>query len=193
MSQKQQGSALAVVLVVFGALFVIAGLVVMMFIGANNTAVDFDAQLKAEHTRNKTLLANHYQTSVEVAQVPGMMAEDVQKVAIAAIEGRYGKDGSKAVFQALQEQNPTLDSSLYAKVQQVIESGRKEFQLGQERLTDKVRAYESALGRFPQGMFMRVLGVPKVPLATYNIVITEGAAKAFETGKEAGPVQLRAK
>jgi uncharacterized protein (UPF0333 family) len=189
--QKQQGSAGIIALVLLGIVIGLAGLVVMVLIGANNTGAEFDAKIKSEHSRNKTLLANHYQKSVEVAQVPGMMRDDVKEVAIAAIEGRYGKDGSKAVFQMLTEQNPALDSSLYAKVQQVIESGRNEFQTGQERLLDVTRSYEQALNSAPKGFVMRMLGFPKVPLDSYNIVITDGAAKAFETGKEAGPVKLR--
>lgn len=189
--QKQQGSAGVIALVILGIVVGLVGLVVMVLIGANNTGAEFDAKIKAEHNRNKTLLATHYQKSVEVAQVPGMMRDDVKEVAIAAIEGRYGKDGSKAVFQMLTEQNPSLGETVYVKVQQVIESGRNEFQTGQERLLDITQSYERALNSLPKGAVMRMLGYPKVPLDAYNIVITEGVAKAFENGKEAGPVKLR--
>ena len=36
--------------------------------------------------------------------------------ALIALHGRYGEDGSKAVFQMLTEQNPTLDSTMYLNI-----------------------------------------------------------------------------
>lgn len=191
--QKQKGNALVVSLVILGAIVALGIVAVMMFIGANNTAAGFDSSVKYEHTNNKNVMAGYNQKVMEVAQVPEMMRDDFIKVATAAMEGRYGKDGSKAVFQALKEQNPTLDPSLYAKIQQVIESGRTEFQNSQTRLLDIKRSYEFALNSFPQGIFMRALGYPKVPLDTYNIVTTDRVERAFEKGKEDGPIQLRAK
>jgi hypothetical protein len=191
--KKQNGSAAVITLVVLGGLVALVGLAIMMFIGANNTAAGFDASVKYEHTNNKNVMAGYNQKVMEVAQVPDMMRDDFIKVATAAMEGRYGKDGSKAVFQMLTEQNPTLDPALYSKIQQVIESGRTEFQNSQTKLLDIKRSYEFALNSFPQGIFMRALGYPKMPLDTYNIVTTDRVERAFEKGKEDGPIQLRAK
>lgn len=191
--QKQNGSALAIVLVVLGAFLALGVLMVGMFISANNTAAAFDASVKYQHTNNKNVLATFNQKVMEVAQVPEMMRDDLVKVATAALAGRYGADGSKAVFQVLKEQNPNLDPSLYTKIQQVIESGRTEFQTSQTRLLDIKRSYESALNSAPQGPLMKLLGFPKVPLESYNIVTTGRVERAFENGKEDGPIQLRAK
>lgn len=191
--KKQQGGALLIVLAIVGVLVAGVIAVAMMAIGANNTANSFDAQVKAQHQNNKNILANYGQKVLEVSQVPEMMRDDLVKVASAAIEGRYGKDGSKAVFQMITEQNPTVDSQVYTKIQQVIEAGRNEFQTSQTRLLDIKQSYETALGSFPQGAFMRFLGYPKVALDTYNIVTTERTERAFEKGKEDGPLQLRQK
>ena len=191
--QKQKGSALAVTLVVLGALVALIGLAVMMFIGANNTAAGFDASAKYQHANNKNVLANFNQKVMEIAQVPEMMRDDLIKISTAAMEGRYGPDGSKAVVQMLREQNPNQDPSLYTKIQQVIDSGRTQFETSQTRLLDIKRSYEFALNSWPQGIFMRALAYPKVPLDTYNIVTTDRVERAFSAGKEDGPIQLRAK
>jgi hypothetical protein len=189
--KTQNGSTLVVVLGMLAAFVGLIVIAVMMFIGANNTANAFDQKVKYEHTNNKNVLAQYNQKVLEVAQVPAMMRDDLVKVATAAIQGRYGPDGSKAVFQMLREQNPNLDASMYTKIQQVVESGRNEFQTAQTRLLDVKRSYETALGSFPQGVLMHALGYPKVPLDTYNIVTTDGVENAFKTGKESGPIQLR--
>lgn len=189
--KKQQGGALAIVLVILGIIgaLVVAG--IMMVVSANNTAAGLDAQIKAAHTDNKNVLSQYNQKVLEAAQVPEMMRDDLIKVATAAIEGRYGAGGSKAVFQAISEQNPNVDSQVYVKIQQIIEAGRNEFQNRQTKLIDIKSTYEAALNRFPQGPLMRMLGYPKVPLDTYNIVTTDRTEKAFQTGKEEGPLKLR--
>lgn len=191
--KKQNGNATVIVLGILGVVIALGVLIVGVLISANNTAAAFDASVKYQHSNNKNVLASFNQKVLEVAQVPEMMRDDLVKVATAALQGRYGADGSKAVFQMLKEQNPTLDPSLYTKIQQVIESGRTEFQTSQTRLLDIKRSYETALTSAPQGPLMKLLGFPKVPLDSYNIVTTGRVERAFESGKEDGPIRLRAK
>jgi hypothetical protein len=111
-------------------------------------------------------------------------------VVTAALEGRYGEDGSRAVFQFIQEQNPQIDSTVYVQLQRIIESGRTEFAAAQTRLVDQRRVYETALGSFWQGTWMSVAGYPRINLEDYAIVSTARADEAFRTGVEE-PMQLR--
>lgn len=190
MKKQNFGGALTAVFITLGIVAALAGLVIMVFVGANNSANAFDQKVKYEHANNVQILASYGTKVVEAAQVPGMARDDILKVAEAAFRGRYGAEGSKAVFQAITEQNPTVDPALYTKLQQIIEAGRNEFQASQTRLLDVKRSYETALGSFPQGFIMKALGYPKVPLDKYNVVTSDRAEKAFETGREA-PIQLR--
>ena len=107
-----------------------------------------------------------------------------------AIQARYGKDGSKAMFQMIHEQNPSLDPALYRKLQQLIESGRDEFKNSQTRFIDVKRNYETQLGYFWGGMWLRMAGYPKINLADYKIVTTDATEEAFRTGRDK-PIQLR--
>jgi type II secretory pathway pseudopilin PulG len=189
--KKQFGGALVVALSLIGALFAIVALVVMVAISANNTANRFEQSIKAEHTNNKNVLSQYNQKILEAAQVPDMMRDDLIKVATATMEGRYGQDGSKALFQMITEQNPNVDAALYTKLQQIIESGRDEFKTSQTRLIDTKRAYTTALGDFPKGPIMSFMGFPRINLDDYNIVTTEGVEQTFKAGKEAAPIKLR--
>ena len=175
----------------FFALFLI-GVVVLFsqYVSAANYGNRTEVALLAKIDNNQNIYANGTQKIIEIAQVPAMYVADVTKVTQAAISGRYGADGSKAVFQMLKEQNPQLDSKMYLKIQQVIEAFRNEFQENQTEMLDMRRSYETALGNFMQGFFLHLAGYPKTPLSQFAIVTTDKAAETFKTHRDTG-VQLR--
>lgn len=69
--------------------------------------------------------------------------------------------------------------------------GRDEFKNAQTRLIDTRRAYETALGSFWQGMWLRIAGYPREDLSKYRAVIIDRVEETFRTGKESTPLQLR--
>ncbi len=148
--------------------------------------------LEGTATNNQNILAQYGQKVMEVASVSEIYRDDVQNTTTAAIQGRYGENGSKAIFQMLREQNPTLDSKIYTQIQQVMESGRNEFQQAQSKLIDQRRVYQTALGNVWAGFWLNMAGYPKVDLATtYIPITTDRAAAVFKAGKESGPIKLR--
>lgn len=189
--KKQRGSALVIGLVIAALAAVVLGVMGISYVSAYNHGNSMEKQLVALRDNNKNILAQYSQKVQEAAQLSSMYSEDVAKVTTAAIEGRYGPDGSKAAWQWLQEQNPVLDASVYIKVQQLIEAGRGEFQQGQTRLIDVRRSYETSLGSFWQGMWLRIAGYPKLDLNQFKPVTTDRTEEAFSKGKEDGPLKLR--
>ena len=188
---NQIGSAKAALLVVLGVVGALIAVVAMSYISAYNVGNQFENKLKAEYENNQNILAQYSQKVMEAAQVPDMMRDDMVAVARAALEGRYGENGSRAVFQAIAEQNPQTSEALYIKLQQIIEAGRDEFKNAQTRLIDTRRAYETALGSFWQGLWLRIAGYPKEDLTKYRAVITDSVEQTFKAGKEASPIKLR--
>ena len=171
--------------------------VVILFIGGCSSLVgmynDLSKQeqvIMAQYKQNQNNYDNYFKKVTEVAQVPTMYVDDLKKVYDSAIQGRYGKDGSKAVFQFLKEQNPQLDSSMYIQIQRVIESGRNNFESNQTMLIDKKNIYETKLRQFPTNVVAGIMGFPKIDLSKYDIVTSEETEKAFETKKSA-PLKLR--
>jgi len=140
---------------------------------------------------NENVLSTYSQKVMEVAQVPSMMADDVKDIMATALTSRYGSEGSKATMQWIKEQNPSVDAGMYKKIQQVIEAGRDEFKVSQTQLIDVKRNYETALGTFWRGMWMRMAGWPKLDLDDYKIISSTYAQKTFKEGKEDGPIKLR--
>lgn len=186
----QQGKA-AVWIVVAVALVAFFAALVGSYASAKTYGASVEASLKATKDDSRNVFAQAGQKIREVAQVPAMYAEDVERVARAAIEARYGDEGSKAAFQWLTEQNPQLDASVYTTVQQVISSSRRDFENAQRRQIDVRRQYEAALGSFWRGFWLAQAGYPKINLDDYQIVSTAHANTVFEAGQEEGPVQLR--
>ena len=173
----------------------VVGTLIAIVIGSYVTSYNYgnraENEIKAIWENNQNILAQYTQKVQEAAQVPGMMKDDVKEVVSAALSGRYGPDGSKAVFQWIQEQNPTVDAELYRKIQQIIEAGRDEFKVSQTRLIDAKRAYSTNLGYLWKGIWMRIAGYPKINLDDYKAITNDYANKAFSIGKEDGPIKLR--
>lgn len=149
-----------------------------------------ETALTAKLNDNRQLLGKHSTQIGEMAQVNTMYKDDLKEVYTAAIEGRYGENGSGAVMQWLQEQNPNMDSALYTRLSQKIEANRDEFANEQRMLLDQKRAYETQLGLFWSGLWLKFAGYPKINLADIKVVTSTHSNKAYETGVDDG-IQLR--
>jgi hypothetical protein len=101
----------------------------------------------------------------------------------ASMTGRYGASGSKAAFQWIQEQNPTVSPSVFLKLQQVIDIAYNNFETKQRTKIDIIRTYENKIGVFPGNLFASVFGYPKIDLKKLSSVIsTEETKKTWDTG-----------
>lgn len=161
-------------------------------IGIANYGNRAEKQIVAEHKNLENILGQYSIKVAEAAQVPDMYKSDMKEVVEAALKGRYGANGSTAVFQWLKEDNSPakLDSALYAKIQQIIEAGRNEFQNNQTRFIDIKRVYETNLGYVWTGTVLGIFGYPRINLDDYQITTTDAAATALKTGRDQ-PLQLR--
>lgn len=175
------------VLAIAGIMAVLALVGFGSYVSASNYGNRMERQLEAKYADNENVLSSGYQQLKGVAGVTKMATDDNIAVFKAAIQGRYGANGSQAVFQMLKEQNPQIDPQLYRKVQQVVESTQREFQVSQTQMLDVKRSYETELGSFWKGMWMGFAGYPKIDLKKFVIISSEGASEAFRTKKQEAP------
>lgn len=174
-----------------GAIILAAVVAFTSYVSANNYGASVEAQLRAARDDNKNILAQYQQKVLEAAQVPDMYKNDLKEVVSAAMQGRYGADGSKAVFQWIKENNLSFDSSVYTKITEIIQGGRKDFEIGQTRMIDIRRGYEAQQGYFWRGFWLRAAGFPKVNMDDFKPITTDNVEGAFQAGKESGPLKLR--
>lgn len=153
-------------------------------ISVNNTCVTMEATIKAQYKQNQNNYDNYFKTLQEAAQVPSMYMNDLKKVYDGTMSGRYGQGGSKATWQFIKEHNPAIDSSMYVKIQTIIESGRKDFENNQKMLLDKKRVYEDTfLKKFPTSLVASALSYPKIDLASMDIITSDETEKVFKNKK----------
>jgi hypothetical protein len=152
--------------------------------GFRSDCIRAEAGIKAQHAQNRNNYDNMWKKFRETAQVQDSYAKDMEKVFKAAIEGRYGENGSQAVFQFIKEHNPQLDPAVYLKLQTIIEAGRNGFEADQKQLIDKKREYEVLLGS-TRSLFVNVwLGFPRIDLDKYDIVTSDRTEDAFKNKKD---------
>lgn len=165
-------------------LVAIAGTAISNYVTYHDSGVQYEQRLDAEWNKSKNTLSTYTTKVQEVAQVPGMYRDDLVKVVEATFQGRYGKDGGKAVFQFIQEKNMNLDPGLYRQIQQVMESGRNNFESSQNAVIDIKRSYETQLNKVWSGFWMKLAGYPKIDLSKYKVVVLDTVNEKFESGKD---------
>lgn len=174
--------------IVFAIIAGLASIAILLggwnYVHYKNVGVQYEQQVKATYDDNKVTL-NALTTKVqEIAQVPDMYKKDLQDVIKQTFEGRYGGDGSQAVFQMIQENNMNLDPTMYRQIQQVMEAGRNEFKTSQKQLIDVTRNYEASLNYVWSGFWLNIAGYPKINLDDYRVIVTDEVDKKMKSGKD---------
>ena len=143
--------------------------------------------ITASYSNNQQILGQYSLKVKEAAKVSDKYSEKLTELITGALSSRYGDEGSQAAIQWISEQNPTLDASVYTKIQQIIESGRNEYQVAQTTLIDQCRVYKTSLGYLWGGFWLRITGYPKEGLETRcKPIVSDYSNDAYKTGIEKG-------
>lgn len=157
-----------------------------------NYGVRAEQTLRATWENNEQILASYSLKISEIAQVPQMYRNDIKSIYKDVLKGRYGENGSQAMFQFLKEQNPQIDAGLYKAIQQAMEAGRNEFKVAQQTLIDQKRVYVTNLGYVWKGMWLGIAGYPTLNVGfqggtdDFEAITSEYAIEAFATGVDKG-------
>jgi hypothetical protein len=177
--------------VILGLAFLTSFVLAASFVTSYNYGNRMDNSIKAQYEQMENVLSQYSQRIQELVQVPSMYKDDLKEVVTASMQGRYGKNGSKAVFSFIKEHNIKFDSSLYKTVMQNIEGGRKDFEFEQKKLIDIKNEYNIAIGSLYTGTWLRIAGFPKIDLDKYHIISNTATKEVFKNGVETGPIKLR--
>lgn len=177
-------SAKSIILGVAAVAIIGAG--VATYISYANLGNRLENGITAQYEQNQNKLSQMSNSVMDAAQVPAMAKDHLKEVIKESMAGRYGNDKT-LMFKAVTEAYPgTLDPSLYAKLQNLIESGRTDFAAEQQTMIDKTRVYKTTLGNVWGGFWLNIAGYPKINLDDYKIVISDYTAEAFKTKRDNG-------
>ncbi|WNL62961.1 hypothetical protein [Citrobacter phage Ci1] len=171
--------------IIMSVLLLIAIAVGGTLISYNNTAVRFENNIGKFDKESQNTLSNYTMKLKEKAQVPDMYVQDLGTIVDKTFKGRYGEDGSKAMFQFLKETMPNFDSSLYKELQITMEAGRNEFKLSQSRKLDICTQYQTMTGTFPANIIFGIVnkGYQNVEKQC-TILVDESTSVKFASGTD---------
>jgi len=129
----------------------------------------------------------------DMAQVPGLMRDDMKDVMVSVMTARQGPDGSKAMFQWFKEHEINLSPEVYINIQDAMVAGRNEYKNQQTRFIDIKATYVVNLGYFWKGTMLSAAGYPNINVGfprgsqdDYEIVKSQSALDTFESGVDQG-------
>ena len=138
-----------------GAAFMLAILMIfVMNISYQNTYERIDQDILAQY---KKIESNYDKMSRVILQQAGILnkySTDFREIYKDMMTGRYGKDGSKAMFQWIKEQNPSIDASLDAKLMTTVESQRTGFDRQQGKVASMIAESNKMLKVAPSSWFV---------------------------------------
>jgi hypothetical protein len=176
-------------LVILGSVGLLAIFLIGGFFGYRTDCIRAENKLDAQYSQDKNNYDNMRKKFMETAQVNQKYSDDMKEIWSNAMSGRYGADGSKALFQFVKEHNPTLDSSIYTKLMSIIEAGRNSFEADQKQLLDIKNMYKDLLGSTRGLLYNWALGFPRCDLSKYDIVTSSSTEEAFKT-KQADEIDV---
>lgn len=182
MSANKNGVLVAVSIILVAVIAVGLGFLASMW-SYSNQATKAEVNIGRFDSDRQNVLSAYTLKIKEMAQVPDKYKADLQDVIKATFEGRYGADGSKAVFQFIQEKNLNLDSKLYQNLQVAMEAGRNNFQLAQTKVIDACANYEGLRNYVVSGFFVELAGFPKKNIGKLcQTVVDVQTKQTFESG-----------
>ena len=178
------GAIVATIAGVFLSFMILVGVAGFSIVSSAYTkATKSEVNIKYSFKDLENVKSNYTLKIKEMAQVPDMYADKLKEVVTAAISGRYGANGSKAVFQMITEQNPTVDPAMFNRLQQVMEAGRNDFSVAQTKHIDQLRSYETLLtANMVEAFLYRLIGFPKLDLSKYQVIVSSDTKRQFDTG-----------
>lgn len=161
------------------------------YMGFSNGANKFEADIPAQYQEMQNVYDNGWKQVMEENQIPQNYADQVKEIFQATMQGRYGADGSKAIFQMIKEDNPKVDSSLYTKIQESIEKFHASFQASQTQIIALKQSYQTFIFATTEGRIYNMIGsyphihvgIPAGSLDDFQIVTSGKTQGDFKSHK----------
>ncbi len=138
-----------------GALIaIIAVIIFIMNISYQNKYEGVQEDITAQYKKIETDYEKMSRIILQQAGIVNKYSNDFKEIYKGMMQGRYGAEGSKAMWQWIKEQNPQIDASLYQKLMVTVEAQRTTFSRHQEKVAMMVAESNKMLRIAPSSWFV---------------------------------------
>lgn len=157
-----------------GVIFAI--ILAVWWVSTSNKEIGLRNQIEAKQSDNKNVYDSTWKQISQCAQVT-----DAQKTALLEIVTGYAKaragQGGGSLATSVKEVVPTMDTTTFNQLMNIITSARKQFERVQTEILDLGRAHNNLIDMFPSSIVCG--GRPKIKIA---LVTSSRTGEAFATG-----------
>ena len=157
-----------------GLIAILAVVIFVMNISYQNSYERLAADIDAQYDKIESDYEKMSRVILQQAGILNKYSKDFKEIYKGMMTGRYGQEGSKAMWQWIKEQNPQIDASLYAKLMTTVEAQRTTFSRKQEKVAAMVAESNKMLKTAPSKWFVDgEIKVAKIVSSSNTKVIME--------------------
>lgn len=149
------------------------------FVSVMNKETGLRNQITAKQTDNTSEYDNLWKKLSQAAQVTDGQKEALRSIIVGYADAR--KSGAGSLATMVKEAVPTVDTSTFNNLMNIVTSSRDAWTMRQKELIDLKRVDDNLIDMFPSNLVCMVLGRQKIEI---KIVTSTRTGEAFKTGKD---------
>jgi hypothetical protein len=149
------------------------------FVSVMNRETGLRNHITAKQTDNTSEYDNLWKKLSQSAQVTDAQKEALREIIVGYAEARKAGSGSLATM--VKEAVPTVDTSTFNNLLNIVTASRDAWTMRQKELIDLKREHDNVIDLFPSSLVCTILGREKIEI---KIVTSSRTGEAFKTGKD---------
>ena len=160
---------------------IIAAIIMAAYvIGINNQEVILRATIEQKQKDNTSEFDNMWKKISQVAQVTDAQKNALKEILVSYASARNNGSDNQ-VMTWIKESAPTIDTTTFNNLQNIIVSSRDSFTFRQKELLDLKREHDILLRQFPSSFILSFFGRKSIDV---TIITSSKTEKSFVTGKD---------
>jgi hypothetical protein len=161
---------IAAAFAIIGIIFTI--IIAVWWVSTSNKEIGLRNMIVAKQTDNKNVYDSTWKQISQCAQVTDAQKQALLEIVVGYAKGRTGNGGG-SFATSVKEVVPTMDTSTFNQLMNIITSARKQFERVQTEILDLSREHNNLIDMFPGSIVCG--GRPKIVISLVTSSRTENA------------------
>ena len=167
-------------LIVGGLIGLFVLMIGMTVMSTFNQEATLATAIEAKQQANTAEFDNMWKKIKQVVEIPDREMDKLKDIFVSNSDARTS-DNQGQMMAWITEAVPSVDTSSFKNLMNIITSSRDSFTMRQIELVDLNRERNKLLATFPSGFILKIFGRKPIDI---TIVTSTRTEKAFETGKD---------